>query len=234
MINPKVDEEIFDAILTQALKENNENYLNKLPSENRLSKELEFSDKFNKKMNKLIREYKNRIIKENTFVYGKRIVAGILIIAGLGFGALMLSEPVRATIQNIIIQWFDEYTQFDFQSDTSEVEFKEFTLGYLPEGFEEIDYFLSTGLASIEYEDLQGNDILFEYSIAEDLSLALDNEHSSYNIISINDSEAHLFESNDDSRRSYLLWIDKGYTFTIGSNIDVDEIIKIAENIKIK
>jgi hypothetical protein len=234
MVNPEIDNRIFDSILAEALKNRSKIYLSNIPSEDELSKELEFSDGFKDKMNKLMESYKRATARNKVFIYAKRFVACILIAAGLGFGVLMLSQPVRAAIQNVIIQWFDKYTQFDFKSDSTEVEFKEYTLGYLPEGFVEADYFSATGYTSIEYEDLKGNDIIFDYAISENITIALDNEHSTYSIINLKGSEAHLFESNEDGRRSHLLWVHDGYTFTIASNLSVEEIIKIAENIKIK
>ena len=228
MINPEIDNQIFDSILTEALKNRSKIYLSNIPSEDELSKELEFSDGFKDKMNKLMESYKRMAARKKVFIYTKKFVACILIVAGLGFGVLMLSQPVRAAIQNVIIQWFDKYTQFDFKSDSTEVEFKEYTLGYLPEEFEEADYFSATGYTGIEYEDLKGNDIIFDYTIA------LDNEHSTYSVISLNGSEAHLFESNEEGSRSHLLWEDNGYTFKITALLNAEEIIKIAENIKIK
>ena len=234
MINPEIDNQIFDSILTEALKNRSKIYLSNIPSEDELSKELEFSDGFKDKMNKLMESYKRMAARKKVFIYTKKFVACILIVAGLGFGVLMLSQPVRAAIQNVIIQWFDKYTQFDFKSDSTEVEFKEYTLGYLPEGFVETDYFSADGYTSVEYRDLKGNDIIFDYAISENITIALDNEHSTYSVISLNGSEAHLFESNEEGSRSHLLWEDNGYTFTIASNLSVEEIIKIAENIKIK
>lgn len=234
MINSEIDNQLFDSILTEALKDRSKIYLSNIPSEDELSMQLEFSDGFKDKMSKLMGRYRRMADRRKVFIYTKRFVAGILIAAGLGFGVLMLSQPVRAAVQNVIIQWFDKYTQFDFQSDSTEVEFKEYTLGYLPEGFVETDYFTATGYVSIEYEDLNGNDIIFEYSTSEGLSVGLDNENSTYSIINLNGTEAHLFESNEEGRRSYLLWTHDGYTFTIGSNLSIEEIIKIEENLKIK
>lgn len=231
MINPEVDNQIFDSILTQALKDRNRAYLSMLPSEEELSKELHFSDRFNDKMNNIMQKYKRMTSKAKIYFFTKRFVAGILIVIGLGFSFLMLSQPVRGAIQNVVIQWFDKYTQFDFQSNSSEVEFMEFTLGYLPEGFAESDYFSATEFVSIEYKNLIGEDIIFEYSTSEGLSIGLDNENSTHSVINLHGSEAHLFESNEEGRRSYFLWIDNGYTFTIGSNLNPEEIIKIAENV---
>jgi hypothetical protein len=234
MINPEIDNQIFDSILTEALKNRSKIYLSNIPSEDELSKELEFSDGFKDKMNKLMESYKRMAARKKVFIYTKKFVACILIVAGLGFGVLMLSQPVRAAIQNVIIQWFDKYTQFDFKSDSTEVEFKEYTLGYLPEGFVETDYFSADGYTSVEYRDLKGNDIIFDYAISENITIALDNEHSTYSVISLNGSEAHLFESNEEGSRSHLLWEDNGYTFKITALLNAEEIIKIAENIKIK
>lgn len=235
MVNPEIDNRIFDSILTEALKNRSKIYLSNIPSEDELSKELEFSDGFKDKMNKLMESYKRATARRKVFIYTKKFVACILIAAGLGFGVLMLSQPVRAAIQNVIIQWFDKYTQFDFQSDSTEVEFKEYTLGYLPEGFEEINQSFSDGFGSIEYRDLIGNDMFFQYfPSTEDYSVYLDNEHSTYSIISINGFDAHLFESDVEGRRSRLLWEQNGYTFKITALLNVEEIIKIAENIKIK
>lgn len=231
MINSDLDNQIFDAILTEALKDRAKAYLSTIPPEEELAKRIQLSDDFIRKMDNLRKDYKRKIARKKRLTYAKKIAASILIIAGLGFGALMMSKPVRATVQNIIIQWLDKYTKFEFQSDSKEIEFKEFTLGYLPEGFEETDYFSAAAHVIIEYKDLIGNELIFEYSLSEGLNIAFDNEYSTHNTIKLNDLDAHLFESDDEDRINYLLWISEGHTFTIGSNLSAEEIIKIAENI---
>lgn len=234
MINPEVDDIIFDSILTQALKDHSKDYLSRVPSEKELSTELVFSDGFLSKMDKIIAKYnKERLIKKS-ILYLKRSAAAILIIAGLMFGTLMLSNPVRATIQNVIIEWLEKYTRFEFQSDENEVEIIHYKLSYIPEDFIEREKFSFDGITVIEYTDSIGNKIIFEYSpTTDDYSINLDNENSDYKSIDLNGFEAYLFEARVGGERSYLLWNDNGYTFKLISELNADEIIKIAENIKI-
>lgn len=234
MINTEADNLLFDTLLTQSLIDKNKRYMSSIPSEVELSSELVFSDEFKKKMNRLILGYRKNIAMKKTFIYAKKIVATILIAAGLGFGVLMLSQPVRATIQSIITQWFDEYTRFDFQSDTSVIEPSEYEFRYIPEGFEVSTHSVSNGSASYKYIDLHENDIFIQYFPATDeYSVSVDNEHSDYFTITLNRIEAHLFKSNTEGHRNYLLWEQEGYAFSIISSLDVEEIIKIAENIKL-
>lgn len=237
MINTEADNLLFDSILTQALKQKNQIYLNSLPSEGELSRELDYSAEFKKKIQELITSYKRKSILKKTFSYMKKFVAILLIAAGLGFSVLMFNQPVRAAIQNIITQWFDQYTRFDFQSDSGVIEPRNYTLAYLPDGFVESKKLEFPVFERViyEYEDLNGIDILFEYSVtSESYSISLDNEHSTHSKIELKGSEAHLFESNQEDRRSYLVWVQEGYTFKLASMLDTSELIKIAQNIRIQ
>lgn len=234
MINTQVDDIIFDSILTQALKDYSKDCLTQIPSERELSAKLTFSDDFLNKMDKIIAKYNREKVIKKTILYLKKSVAAILIIAGIMFGTLMLSQPVRATIQNVIIEWFEKYTRFEFQSDKNEVEIIHYKLSYIPEDFIEKEKFSFDGITIIEYTDSIGNKIIFEYSpTTDDYSINLDNENSDYKSIDLNGFEAYLFEARVEGERNYLLWDNNGYTFKLISELNVDEIIKMAENNKI-
>lgn len=233
MISPDIDNIIFDSILTQALKEHSKDYLSKIPSEEKLSTELIFSDEFLNKMNKTVAKCNKEKLIKKTIFYFKKSVATILIVIGLIFGMLMLSHPVRATIQNVIIEWLEKYTRFEYQSDKNEIEVIDYKLGYIPGGFVEREKFTFDGMAVVEYTNSIGNKVIFEYSpTTDDYSINLDNENSNYKSIQLNDFDAHLFESKVEDGRNYLLWDNNAYTFKLISELNVDEMIKIAENVK--
>lgn len=234
MINPEVDNIVFDSILTRALIDNSKDYLSKIPSEIELSSKLDFSDEFLNKMNTIIAKLNKEKSKRNMVVYFKKSVAGILIVAGLIFGMLMLSQPVRATIQNVISEWFEKYTRFEFQSDKVEIETTYYKLGYIPMDFTETDYFSFDEITVMEYTNFIDNKIIFEYSpTTDDYSINLDNENSDYKSITLNSFDAYLFESKIEGERNYLLWDNSGYTFKLISELNVDELIKISESVKI-
>lgn len=166
-----------------------------------------------------------------------RMAACLILCAALALVAVMAASPTaRAWVVDRVVTWMETYTQFRFYGQNAQGVTADWRPAYVPEGFEETDVYWEENVSSLELTYENGNGgviVLTAVPAAQSNSFNVDNEHSTYQEIRLNEQSAHLFSSNTDGYPSYLIWIDEGRStaFQISSNIDVEEILKIAENV---
>ena len=230
----ELKDKIFDLVLKDALQDSLDKELQEIDEIAANSPLHEFSPQFEKRMKKLINsiDRKDRIKK-----YKRIVVSTIVSIAtafGLTFGVLLTQPEVSAAVQNVIRTVFDRYDKYDYIGNELTVENfnNNIRFGYIPNG-----YYLSSGVyshavVSLTYIDENGNEIMFDYGIADGTSSIYDNENNSYSKFTINDTEYHYYESNDSDFFDTLVWYKDGYAFSILAHLSKEELVKIAENVK--
>ena len=202
---------------------------NGLPGEDKI--EWDFSKKFEKSIDKLIRQ-NNRIQLSTRRTVTKSLLAAIIAILLL-FTGLMSCAAIREPIVEFVKKVFPKYNEITLIEssippvDNFEIEY---TLTNLPEGYvlkENQKYHFS--LFSV-WENINNEKILFSQNLL-DSSFAIDNEHG-YREFEINDFKAYFGETE---RGAFLIWSDGYYWFTLNvPSSSKDEIIIMAENISEK
>ena len=191
----------------------------------------EFSVKFKKSMNKLIR--KNNFLSLSTRRSIKKgLIAAIAAIIMLFTGLLSVSAT-RTPIVEFVKRIFPQFNEITLSEDSvPEVDSieTEFTLDYLPEG-----YILETyqsdelGVYAV-WKNNAGEEIIFSQEILN-FNVSIDTEHN-YREIYVNEHKAYLttYEYN-----SVLNWSDNKYWFILNVPDELEQdIILIAENISEK
>lgn len=211
-----------------------------LPSDEELGN-ISFSDEFEEKMRKLIE-------KQKKFYYywvntaGKRAAA---IIAALFVGLTAVTfgvKAIREPFLRFIVETFEKFSSIIFMNDDdnsgqssisadAEIEFEVISPQYIPEGF----ILDSTIEDEVRYYATYLNEnktlaITYMQTITNDTVLQVDTENTTYNNIKINDYEAINYSKNGTNT---VVFNSDKYVFTVTGSIDMDEIIKIAESIKI-
>ena len=90
-------------------------------------------------------------------------------------------------------------------------------------------------LGHVRYENSYSMTIYFTYTlVGQGGRFSNDNEHSDYYQITIGDSDADLFVSNEEGKSSYLIWVDEdlGVAYKLSSEVDQEELIAMAESVK--
>lgn len=206
-----------------------------LPTNEELS-DITFSEEFERKMQKLIdRQKKFYYYWFNTV--GKRVAAIILVIL-LSFTTITFSvRALREPVIRFIVETFEKFTSVVFVNDKSEEDiivdlaFEKATPAYIPEGYIldfEIDeasiyqarYFNADKTSNITYMQL----------FSDESILQADTENVSYNEIEINNYKAVSYSNKGTN---VVIFGTDDYVFTIEGTIDIDELIRIAESIKI-
>lgn len=227
---------ITDEMLYEHAAEARDIWLSTLPDDEDIP-DIPTSKKFEKKMQKLIKEQRRTPKTNKILRYMKQTVAAVLAVAILSFGGLMTVEAYREKVVEIVVHVFHELTDYRFASEKSEVGevvLPEISFGYVPEGMEEItDNVFADNSRYIVYEDDDGNFFeLTQTAIGSNgaFGTILDTEDSNYEMTSINGNEAF---SNVKDGNASVLWNYDNVVYDLYGNIELTDLKNIAEKIKI-
>jgi hypothetical protein len=227
-----INDNLFEAVLQQAVRKNLENQLAAIPPDDELKQMYSFSDEHNRKMKKLFAADNRREAFKIVYKWGKVAVVAVCVSATLVFGTLLTSAEVRKAIGDVIVTWFSQFTKFQSPELSDDFTEREWTPEYLPEGFAFLNTYEVGSMKGIEYSN---SSIIIEFNYKpSDYSTSVDNEDMKYSVIVEKDTVYHIFESaiKDEREDNIIVWDIDGYRFTIIGNYDIDELIKIAFSVK--
>lgn len=229
-----LNEELFEIVLEKAFIEHEKEVLNSYPDDVELESKYPISKKEIRKFKNIAKEkeYGKKLI----WVYLNRAAVVVLCVISLFFALIMTSAEVRAAIENVILKWYDKYTEFVFTETPSgfvSEKIEDVEIGYIPEGFE------------LEFEENLEKQRFLYYVNSSNL-----NEDISVNIFYNTDTASFFDNENLEYKKMFVdaheMWImydelkGVGSIVVIGSNITTnitgyltkDELIKIGRNIK--
>jgi hypothetical protein len=231
MNNRESEPTLFDAVFAQAVIKNFEDELDQIPPRQELEKIYSFSEAHIAKMKRLFGQDKRKDIFRKIGIWSRSVAAVIVIAMALLFGALLLSPQVRASVSEVIIQWYEKFTSFTSGTNEQEnLENLEFWPTYLPEGFSQHEVLQSGSINEISFSNTEGNDITLVY-LESTGAIAINNEDVIYSTVTDNNIVYHLFESKEKGTRSSIVWDMNGYRFTILSEYPIQELQKMAASV---
>lgn len=228
----KLNEDLFEAVLQRAFCDYTDEQLTSYPDCEALAKEYPLSKKEKRAFDQATKKqkYKKSLVR----VYLSRAAVIFLCIIALGACVMKTSPTVRAAVKNVIVEWFDKYTNFSFvTTDTGSGDFEnveDVKIGYIPDGYELINTDESS--ISITYVYSSNNtDFLIDIFENEVSELFPDNERSKYSIIQINGHESWIIYDEENISGTLIL-IGSKVSVSISGSLPKKEFIKIAECIK--
>ena len=226
-MNKKLDEAVFDTILTNAFTDA---FARELDNLNINNKYEYYPTKKHKKA--AGRAFNNKLSNRfNIIVYARRVAAVVLIIFSLGFGMMMVTPSVRASVYDTVIEFYDKYISLNFLQKSQNITLSEYALGYMPDGFELTDKF-ETNLQN-QYTFKKDNiTIIFSYSNSSAYNIQYDNENTKVESFLINNQTAYILLPLDGSDINSIIWGDEKITFKLNGNINKEELLKIAEKVE--
>ena len=194
----------------------------------------EFSDRFEKRMNKLIR------LESHSKTY--RVMIGVckrvaIILAAAMLLGLSLSGNVVALIEK-----FFSFTKTASSGGFWEYRFESYEEDdmayirkpeYIPEGFvltesnHRLPFWYET------YKGKNGETIMIDNTlISEGLTMTMDSDFDYEEKIVIQGHEATFIDRSSDKAYYTIFWFDKNMMYEVSSSVDVpkEEVIKVAEN----
>ncbi len=215
-----------DDKLKEAVKKVDEYYINSLPSNEDI--EYQFSNKFQKRMKKLVKQSKKKEIYVGTMFLHKRIAVFIISIFILIASSMNVSA-VRRAVFEFISYVYEKYTEiiFDKSGPITKGEFTPFTPSYIPEGFtislEDLD-------GSVYLEYIKSDDyIIYEQKNKEDVTSHINTEGIEMEDTEVNGLPAAYYSNSGVQN---LIWYDELYMYSISSTLDKEEVFRIAMSIQ--
>lgn len=200
-----------------------------------------FSAEFDRRMAQLLRQQSRPLRRKRAMGALGRAAVVLLTVCAVAFGSIMSVEALRLQVMNMALQWGEKAASFRYsrQGESPAPQTDQLTEGipyapaYVPQGFEVKQVQREAGLIGLIYENTDGTRIYLDiFKMDGELSVSVDNEHSTYQTIKINGLDAHLFTATSTDESSFVLWNTDEYQFTLASVIDANELVKMAKSIK--
>lgn len=221
----------LDELLDRYAPEAGELWLSALPEP---APEHEFSPKFRRKVEKLLRRQRRSPAVNAALRYGRRAAAFALVFLTLSFSCLMTVDAAfRERVIRAVVQVFQDFTEFVYTSDLPAVEEPgNLVFTYLPEGMEEQDREQDTIEFYVYYESPDGAFIALSQILVEDgteVLLGLDTENAEMIDLTIHGQEA-LGIMKGLGRTIH--WTEGQFVYTLSGTIPMEELEKVAEGIQ--
>lgn len=185
--------------------------------------EPEYSEKHKRWVKKLFNKMRgDRYHRFTTNTVKVMLVAAVL-------SALLLTAFVIPSSREFIIDKFDIYSTYKLTEDNGNSVNGEITVGYIPEGFELINYVNDSKYIYCEYESSADTYFLI-YKCASTSKINFDTEDLDVNKFYVNGTEYTLCV--DSYGNANLIWTQYDYIYRIDGNISVEYLIQVAENVK--
>ena len=222
----------LDGLLDRYAPETGELWLSALPEQ---APEHEFSPKFRRKVEKLLRRQRRSPAVNAALRYGRRAAAFALVFLTLSFSCLMTVDAAfRERVIQAVVQVFQDFTEFIYTSDSSAVgKPGNLVFTYLPEGME-VQVREQDELGFYVYmEDLEGEFIELDQSLVENensMTLLLDTENAVVTDFVIRGVSALGIEKGLDHT---IHWTEGSFVYTLSGTVSMEELKLIAEGIQI-
>jgi hypothetical protein len=238
------DDILFEAMLRQAVIKVQMKEMAALPSDEELRETYTFSERHNRRMKKIFAAERRREIFVSVRRWSKVAAAIICVTATVLFGILLTSSEVRAAVRNVFVRFYDGFARIEFIEPElpicsapidSPAEINrvatEFTLGFIPEGYELIDSeVLGDGIFNV-FMDADGNLLIWDINTT-DAAVAVDTDNTDYRTEAHEGIEYHIFESRSEGYLSTVVWTQDGFVFNLTGLLDIDELMRIAFSVE--
>ncbi len=227
---------LLDGLLYAAFK-NNWDEIDDAPSDDELAKMYPVPEGGAKKYVKL---YKKSVRKKKRtpWTVVKRAAVIFLAIVSAVFAILMTNDDVRAAVFESIAKWFDGHIEIDYNeaqtpSDNEKESIYDFEIGYIPEDYELFEKHEWDTIRSFRYWRNNDEDrvIIIKIATSAGTSINLDRDHSEYEHTMINGMDTYIIYDHNENMGSVVMG-NKEFTIRVAGDVDYDELLKIAENIK--
>lgn len=217
-----------DELIIENIKTLENKIINSLPKEEELSHN--FSRKFQKKMNKLIKKEKRSPFIESFISYGKRAGVVLFIVISVAFATTMSVEAYRVRFFEVITRVWEEFTSITFKSEKEIIDRKLIAINpdYIPEGFSILEEDVNDYVNTVIYENESNEEIIYEQSLISNGEIIFDTEDVEVETMNIENQTINFFTNKGVSQ---IYWNDDLYIYTLNSAIDIEETLKMAKSI---
>ena len=195
---------------------------------------LEALDKYTKKLERDEEYAKDRIVpfrKRRNVAKISNIVAAAAVIIALSFvGTITVNANFRERVVNWFVENFGEFSLFDSKTEKEQSidEMKRYHPGYIPDEYKLTETYEIDGGISFDYSDENGNVLIILITMPGN-GWMVDTEGMDVIELEYGGDIAYYYSDKKESR---FVFSKDGYPVYILGNIDLDECIEIANEIK--
>ncbi len=188
-----------------------------------------FSERFNKRMEKLIRSQKKVYYNFVNTAYKRVAIICVVLLTMLTTACSV--KAIREPIVNFFTEVYESFTRYFFEGDTADTIMKEYSLNVLPDGFEQTNKIQNNISITTFLENKSGDIIEITQIITDNTQHNLDNQNGNKYEISVDDQQIQVLESDGFIQS---VWIKDKYCFIVTGygNIDKDILKQVIENIE--
>ncbi len=226
-------EEKIDKLFRDAAEKSLDDLIKENPSLEELEGKYEFSDKHNKKMEKLFKRAKRieRGGNSDNWHTFRRIsynTAAVICMLFTVFTLVAFSVPeIRVAITNYIIEDKQEYIVINTTSNVYNGAIIDGVPKYIPAGYKIIDVIDEEITLNVFYERNGEYFISFSRNAGE-VSINIDNESTDFKEIYIGQYQGYI---NEKEQNIAIIFHDGNYTYAISTNDTKEELILIAKSL---
>ncbi len=227
-MNNDVFDRLHDMLIDEALSAADELPDKNIPEE----APVEFPEEFEKRMDKLFGDERRRARRTHPRRYAKRIIILAAAFTAAAAATVMSVEALRVRFLNTFILPLKTNTEIRFsdggdmpKSFDADVKF-----GYIPDGFNVTQ---ADRNSQGVFFKLDNGDKYFSISVylySENAVAGIDTENAKTENIDINGNTA-LYSEKPEVQ--ILFWVDGTYMYMMDGNIGRDELVQIAQNLKV-
>lgn len=190
--------------------------------------ELELSDEFNDRMNKMFKDAYKKEVRKERIGKGKKVAAISVVVLGIISATAMNVRAFREPVLNFIFKMNGSGNKANVEIQQTPKEEDKFSFGYIPDGYKysKKQYFGEKKQIVYKYENNKKY-IYIYLQLNQKYNTYQNMDKSSYNEIEKNNHSYYFIEG----KQNKLLWYKNNVIFTISSILSDDEMIKIAEHI---
>lgn len=223
-----------DALIAMIVTEAQDRELAQMPSLEEMNEDFQPSEKFQRKMETLVRDTKRKAERKKQLLNVKRCFITLTAAISIFSCTMLPVKAVREAVITTLIEWHDKFVSIIYVNEESPVTAFHITQSYIPEGFSQVES--SDEFNSLYYSQFKNpsNDWfhILVLPIESTQKMSLDSEFSTY--YSVNFNGIHAIWGIMDDKSNTLLWESGTLSFQVRGNLDLTELIKISEGIKVK
>lgn len=220
----KIDEDF----LYTHMKRYDKRMLENLPNNSELNHI--FSDRFNEKMDELIKDERKSTFFINFKYYSKTAIIYVILITSITLGVTATAFAYRVRIFEIISNVFKEFTSITISSDTNADDDKLIPIetDYIPTGFIITEREYDDYEQKIIYSNNIGKEIIYKQTLLTNTGIIIDTENTDLENIVMYDVNINILEKNDHVG---VYWNDDKYFYSINGNVEKSIILEMSKNI---
>lgn len=188
-----------------------------------------FSERFNKRMAKLIRSQKKVYYNFVNTAYKRVAIICVVLLTMLTTACSV--KAIREPIVNFFTEVYESFTRYFFEGDIADTITKEYCISELPDDFTQTDKISNDISITTTFENSSGDIIEFYQTITEETEHLLDAEHGNVVEHIIGNDTVHIIEANGTIQ---AIWVRDEYclTLTTYGKINIDTVKQIIESVK--